>query len=273
MASGVDLTPIVERLIAAYDGTAMLPAITAGEPDFDLDDAYAVLERIEDRRRRQGWRPVGRKIGFTNTTIWPRYGVWNPIWAHIWAHTVHAARAGEFTLDARAFVQPRVEPEIVFKLRAAVPLCRDPAAILEAVEWIAPGEEIVQSHFPDWKFSAPDCAAAFGLHGALVLGTAVTVDETNRTGFASGLSTFELSLSRDGVAIDRGTGSNVLGSPALALGHLAEVLAAQPRLPPLAPGEIITTGTITDAWPASPAETWSADFASLSLGRLSVRFT
>ena len=48
------------------------------------------------------------------------------------------------------------------------------------VEWIAPGFEIVQSHFPDWKFAAADCTAAFGLHGALVVGTPVAVTERNR---------------------------------------------------------------------------------------------
>ena len=32
------------------------------------------------------------------------------------------------------------------------------------------GFEIVQSIFPEWKFSAADTVAAFGLHGALLIG-------------------------------------------------------------------------------------------------------
>ena len=47
---------------------------------------------------------------------------------------------------------------------------------------------------------------------------------------------------------ESGIGANVLDSPALALGYLARVLAGQPQFP-LSPGEIVTTGTITDAWP------------------------
>ena len=70
-----DLSAIADRLIAAQDGATMLAPITQSHPDFSVADAYAVLAEIEARRRAQGWWPVGRKIGFTNTTIWPRYGV------------------------------------------------------------------------------------------------------------------------------------------------------------------------------------------------------
>ena len=60
-----------------------------------------------------------------------------------------------------------------------------------------------------------------------------------------------MTLSRGDAVIDRGVGANVLDSPALALGHLARLLADQPQAPQLAAGEIVTTGTITDAWPVA----------------------
>ena len=65
--------------------------------------------------------------------------------------------------------------------------------------------------------------------------------------------------------IDRGVGANVLGSPALALAHLARLLADQPQSPKLAAGEIVTTGTITDAWPVAAGEVWSSDYGALGL--------
>jgi 2-oxo-3-hexenedioate decarboxylase len=267
-----DVAAIADRLIAAYDGAKTLAPITADEPGFDVATAYAVLHEIEARRIAQGWRPVGRKIGFTNRTIWPRYGVYRPMWAHVWAHTVHRARDGGATLALDRLVQPRIEPEVVFGLRGAVPPTDDPAAILDAVDWIAPGFEIVQSHFPDWKFAAADCTAAFGLHGALVLGEAVPLTAANRAAVAAALPAFELTLSRAGSVVDRGVGANVLGSPALALAHLARVLAGQPQFPALAPGELVTTGTVTDAWPVRPGETWTSDYGALGLAGLTLRF-
>ena len=267
-----DLAHIARRLIEAHDTATMLPPITADAPDFSVADGYAVLADIEARRRTQGWASVGRKIGFTNRTIWPRYGVHQPMWAHVWAHTVHFAKDSRATLDLRPFVQPRIEPEVVFKLKAPVAGTGDPLSVLAATEWIAPGFEIVQSHFPDWKFKAADCTAAFGLHGALVVGEALMVTEANRAALAAALPACAVTLSRGGTVIDRGVGANVLDGPAHALVHLARLIAEQPQAPKLAAGEIITTGTITDAWPVAAGETWSSDYSAPGLNGLTLQF-
>jgi len=269
----IDIDAIASRLIAAHDGATTLAPITAGDPGFDVAAAYDVLREIEARRIASGWVPVGRKIGFTNRTIWSRYGVYLPMWAHTWAHTVHHATGNRATLALAPFVQPRIEPEVVLKLKAPVPVTDDACAALACVEWIAPGFEIVQSHFPNWKFAAADCTAAFGLHGALVVGTPLPVTDDNRAALAAILPRFALTLRRGGTVIDTGIGANVLDSPALALVHLARVLAQQPQFPPLAAGEIITTGTITDAWPVAPGETWSSDYGALGLPGVTLAFT
>ena len=54
-----------DRLIAAYDRAETLPPITTSLPGFGVADGYGVLAEIEGRRRAEGWRSVGRKIGFT----------------------------------------------------------------------------------------------------------------------------------------------------------------------------------------------------------------
>jgi 2-oxo-3-hexenedioate decarboxylase len=269
---GADIGAIAGRLIAAHDNATTLPPITAGHPDFDVAAGYDVLREVEARRVASGWQPVGRKIGFTNRTIWPRYGVYLPMWAHVWSHTVHYATASRATLALGPFVQPRIEPEVVFKLKAPVPVAADARAVLACVEWIAPGFEIVQSHFPDWKFAAADCTAAFGLHGALVVGAPLAVTDRNRAELAAVLPGFTLTLRRAGAVIDTGVGANVLDSPALALVHLAGVLAGQPQFPPLAAGEIVTTGTVTDAWPVAPGETWTSDYGALGLPGVTLTF-
>jgi 2-oxo-3-hexenedioate decarboxylase len=261
----IDLSNIADRMIAAQDGATVLAPITASEPEFGVADAYAVMAEIDARRRAQGWRPVGRKIGFTNSTIWPRYGVWEPNWAHLWDRTVHRARDGRATLALAPFVLPRIEPEVVFGVSAPVRPTDDPLEVLASVDWLAPGFEIVQSHFPDWKFKAPDCTALCALHGALVVGTPVAVTDENRAALAATLATFALTLSRGDTIVDRGVGANVLKSPALALAHLVRVLADLPKFPPLAAGELVTTGTITDAWPVVAGETWSSDYGALGL--------
>ncbi len=268
MISVRDEEAIAARLVAAYDAVDMLQPITQDYPGLDVAAAYRVLHRVEVQRVAQGWQPVGRKIGFTNTTIWARYGVYQPMWAHIWRHTVHRAPNGVATLPLKGFVQPRIEPEVVFGLEAALPASGDPAAALACVAWMAAGFEIVQSHFPEWRFTAADCTAAFGLHGALVVGAPVVLTPELRANLHELLPRFQLTLRRGADVVDRGVGSNVLGGPAHALAHLAAVLAGQPWAPPLARGEIVTTGTLSDAWPVAAGETWTSEYGALPVSGL-----
>jgi 2-oxo-3-hexenedioate decarboxylase len=264
---------VADRLIAAWDQATEISPITAEDPSFDVAAGYAVLGEIERRRIAQGWRPLGRKIGFTNRTIWARYGVYLPMWAHVWDRTVHEAPQGRATLSLARFVHPRIEPEVVFGLSGPVSAGADATGVMESIEWIAPGFEIVQSHFPGWKFAAPDCTAALGLHGALVVGPRIALSAADRVELARRLPTFELVLRCGDAVVERGVGANVLDSPALALAHLAGVLARQPQFPALAAGEIVTTGTITDAWPVAPGETWTSDYGALGLPGITLSFT
>ena len=94
----------------------------------------------------------------------------------------------------------------------------------------------------------------------------------DRDALAQRLPVFEVALRRGAEVIERGVGANVLGSPAHALAHLARVLADQPQMPPLAAGELVTTGTITDAWPVRAGETWSSDYGALAIPGLTIRF-
>src|SRR5204863_8730375 len=136
-------TELADALIACQDQASTLAPITGGDPTFDVPRAYEVLAAINARREAQGWIPVGRKIGFTNRTIWERYGVYQPMWAPVWSHTVQFAKDGTATLPLADFVQPRIEPEVVFKLGAAPPAGDDPISLIAAVEWVAAGFEIV----------------------------------------------------------------------------------------------------------------------------------
>ncbi len=267
-----EVSAVADALLAAYAAGSTLAPITQWVAGFDVAAAYDVLHEIERRRVAAGWRPVGRKIGFTNRTIWPRYGVYQPMWAHVWSETVTHAPEGRATLSLAHTTEPRLEPEVVFGLRGRVPAVDDAREVLRAVAWIAPGFEIVQSQFPEWKFAAPDCTAAFGLHRALVVGPPTPVTDANRDALAAALPRCEVTLREGARVVDRGVGANVLDSPALALAHLARVLAGQPAAAPLAAGEFVTTGTVTDAWPVAPGQAWSSDYGDLGIPGLEVRF-
>ena len=264
-----EILALADRLIDAYDTSQSLAPLSDALPQFDVAAAYDVLMEIHRRRRLQGWLPVGRKIGFTNNNLWRKYNVSGPLWAPVWHHTLAFAVGGQAHSIA-GLVEPRIEPEIVVKLRGPVPTVFDAGAVLDSIEWIAPGFEFVQSHFPNWKFQAADCTAAFGLHGSLLVGPPIVISDLDHVSLGRALSTFSVRLQRGTELVDRGTGANVLGSPLHALVKLAQLLSTRSDFPSLQPGEIVTTGTLTDAWPIAAGETWTATFGNLPINPLTV---
>lgn len=220
-----------------------------------LDDAYRVSAALRRMRETAGQTVLGRKIGFTNRTIWPEYKVYAPIWGYIYDSTVHnlAGLQGPFSISHLS--EPRLEPEIMFKFAVAPKPGMSDHALLDCIEWVSHGFEIVQSLYPGWVFSAADTVAAYGLHGALFLGPPTTIagaaDYWQRQ-----LAGFEIDLMRDGAFVDHGKAANVLDGPVKALQHLIALLARQDVHPPVAAGEIVTTGTLTRAFPIAPGETW-----------------
>jgi 2-keto-4-pentenoate hydratase len=86
------------------------------------------------------------------------------------------------------------------------------------------------------------------------------------------LSAFEIDLLCDGRLMDRGRSANVLDGPISALRHLVGLLARDGVNPPLAAGEIITTGTLTRALPVKAGETWSTALDGIALEGIQLRF-
>jgi 2-oxo-3-hexenedioate decarboxylase len=240
-------------------------------PRFDLDDAYRVTAAVRQMRETRGEIPLGRKIGFTNRTIWDEYQIGAPMWGYIYNRTVRDLADLGTTVSLAGLAEPRIEPEIIFGLAMAPEPGMDERALLGCIDWVAHGFELVQSIFPQWEFTLPDTVAAYGLHGMLLVGPRHTLVEHGGD-WLGNLSTFGIDLTRDGTVIDQGRAANVLGGPLSALRHLVEVLASDPVNPPLAAGEIVTTGTLTRAFPVAQGETWTTELSGIALDGIAIRF-
>jgi 2-oxo-3-hexenedioate decarboxylase len=266
-----DLETIAGEVFAALGTGRQISPFSERFPGFDLPGAYQVTALVKGMRESRGELPVGRKIGFTNRTIWAEYGVYAPIWGYVYNRTAHhlAEIGGTFSLSG--LTEPRIEPEIVFRLAAAPAPGMDEKALLACIDWVAHGFELVQSIFPGWKFSAPDTVAAYGLHGALLIGPQHPVAGQSET-WSQSLPNFEIDLKRAGTVMDHGHAANVLGGPVSALRHLVELLSVDQTNPPLSAGEIVTTGTLTRALPVAPGETWTTELTGIPLEGIHVRF-
>ena len=227
----------------------------------DVAAAYRDALDVRALRIARGEKPVGYKIGFTNRTIWDRYRVFGPIWGTVWDSTLVAGDA-EPTVSLSTLCQPRLEPELAFGLKATPPIEASVEELFACVAWLAPSFEVVQSHRRDWKFTAADTVADGGLHGRLLIGAKRPVTHFGSTGkdLNDHLASTRLRLYRDDVVVEEGSGRNVLDGPLLALHHFMRELQGCPDAPTLGAGDVVTTGTWTDAWPIEPGQVWRSEF-------------
>ncbi|CAG1018859.1 2-oxo-3-hexenedioate decarboxylase [Burkholderiaceae bacterium] len=237
-----------------------------------LPAAYTAALAVRSLRIARGERPRGYKVGFTNRTIWSRYEVFAPVWGTVWNTTVvDCDGTGRIALEG--LCQPRIEPEAVFGFKATPPANASISELFEALDWVAPGFELVQSHMPRWKFVAAQTVADCGLHGRLLVGQRRPIAElaTDAEQLHRLLAAARVRLQRNGQLMEEGTGANVLDSPLHALRYFLNELRACPGAADIAAGDVVTTGTWTDAWPVQAGETWTAEYDSV-LPTLEVRF-
>jgi len=261
--SGVVASDSVARrareLLAGRDAARGLETITGSDAGFTVEDGYAVADEARRLRIARGERPLGYKIGFTNRGIWARYGVFAPIWGPVWDTTVERVDSAETSVSLAPFVAPRLEPEIMFGFARAPAAGMTLAQLAGCIAWVAHGFEIVHTRFADWRFAAADTVADFALHGRLFVGPRVPIDRFVGQGsgdLATQLSSLRLTLSCDGRDVEEGSAEIVLDGPLHALRLWVDAMAARPERWPIVAGDIVTTGTITDAAPLAPGQRW-----------------
>jgi len=263
------------RLLNARAHAQQIPPLSSQE-FLSIADSYDIAKNIQAERVIHGETPIGRKIGFTSRTERTKYGVAEPIhsplWAPVYDTTVRYAEENRGIQSLEGAVQPRIEPEIIFKLGETPAPDATFESFADCIEWMAHGFEIVVCPYPEWKFQAADVIAAFGLHGSLIIGEPRKLPPRSRRHLAEILANSSVSLSCDGVLCAAGFGADLLDSPVNAMWHLHRMLISQRKFAPLAAGEIISTGAWTDAYPIEAGQTWASAFSGVIIPGLTVSF-
>ena len=206
-------------------------------PDLEVTDAYQIQRLNITARIAAGARVIGHKVGLTSPVMQQLLGVDEPDFGQLLDDMLYLD--GD-TVDVARLCQPRIEPEICFRL--ARPL-RGPgldiAAVLDATDAVAPALEIVDSRIRDWRITLPDTVADNASSAALVLGAWTPLDSL------PDLAAVSADLVLDGETVATGTGAAVLGHPAAAVAWLGNTLAQFGVA--LEPGHLVLPGALTTA--------------------------
>jgi 2-oxo-3-hexenedioate decarboxylase len=231
-----DIREIATTVQDARVNNYQIHPISKTVTDLDHSMGYHIAASLKALREETGEVVAGRKIGFSNRNIWPEYNINESNWSYTYKDGLidlteegnherlsYESGIAEVDISHLSNLQPRIEPEVVLGLAYPVNSSMGDATLLASLEWIAHGYEIVASIYPDWKFTAADTTAAFALHGLLLIGPKIYVQEAASRSperLLENLTNFRIELRQNGKTVDEGVGSNVLGSPIKALRHL-----------------------------------------------------
>ena len=254
------IAELAEYLESAHLERREVVKITDRYPDMDIEDAYAIQNKIKERKLARGEKIVGLKCGLTSYAKMRQMGVETPIYGFMTDPFV-VQDASEIKMSD--LIHPKIEPEIAFFLKAPL---RGPGChignVLAATDFVMPAIEVIDSRYRDFKFDL----------------VSVIADNTSATRFIVGgkaTSVKDLDLATLGVVLEKngriemvGAGAAVVGHPATAVAMLANHLAASGEEIPA--GAIILSGGITEAIPVKAGDSISLQVQSL--GGVSVRF-
>jgi 2-keto-4-pentenoate hydratase len=242
-----------DRLLSADASGSPCPPVRDLIGRDDLLAAYAVQQRVTDERLASGARVVGRKIGLTSPAVQAQLGVDQPDFGILFADMAHPDGA---EVPADAVLQPRVEAEVAFVLKADL-ADGDVNAdrVRAAVDYAVAALEVCGSRIAGWDISFGDTVADNASAGAYVLGT-----ERKTLGeFVP--KDVEMRMTVNGEEVSIGNGAACLGDPINALVWLAR--QALELGEPLRAGQVVLSGALGPMKPIAPGAQVAAHITGL----------
>jgi 2-oxopent-4-enoate/cis-2-oxohex-4-enoate hydratase len=250
-----------DELYDALRGQRMVDPITDREPEMTIEDAYAISQRLLERRVADGEKVIGKKIGVTSKAVQSMLNVHQPDFGFLTDAMVY--NSGEELPIGEQLIQARAEGEIAFILEGDL---KGPgvtsADVLAATQGVMPCYEIVDSRIRDWKIRIQDTVADNASCGLFVLGDSLVSPRD------VDLTTCGMLLEKNGEIVATGAGAAALGSPVNAVAWLANTLGVFGI--PLEAGEVILSGSLAPLIPVVPGDSMNMKIGGI--GTASVRF-
>lgn len=226
-----------------------------------IDAAYAVQALLTRAAEQSGRRVVGRKVGLTSVAVQKQLGVDQPDYGMLFDDMGYGD--GQEVALSR-LIQPKVEAEIAFVFERDLDVEQPTLGhVLNALGYVLPAIEIVDSRVRDWKISIFDTIADNASSGLYVLGgTPKKID-------AFDLRLCGMSLEKAGEPVSVGCGAACLGNPLNAVLWLARTAARTGR--PLRAGDVVLSGALGPMVPVAAGDVFEARISGL--GRVAATFS
>lgn len=244
-----------EALYQAEIDGKQINLLSVRHPSMTLDDAYAVQRALIERKMGAGRRIIGWKIGLTSRAMQDALGIETPDSGVLFDDMVFETGA---TVPEGRFIQPRIEAEIAFVMKAPLDGHSTREAVLDATDYVAPSLEILDTRVlrkdprSGKARSIVDTVSDNAANAGIVLGTARHAPD------AAALRWTGAIVKRNGIVEETGLGAGVLDDPVTAVQWLTERLGGYGMS--IRAGDIVLSGSFIRPVEARPGDRFHADF-------------
>jgi 2-oxo-hept-3-ene-1,7-dioate hydratase len=263
--SGEAVRAAARALDAAERNRVQIPLLSEDHPRMTLDDAYAVQSEWVRLKQKAGDQIVGWKIGLTSKAMQAALSIDIPDSGVLLESMVFENGA---RIARERFIQPRIEAEIAFVMKAPLVGAVTPSDVLAATDYIVPALEILDTRITRQDprngqlRRVFDTVADNAANGGIVLGAPVRDFGSRDLRWTGAI------VSRNGEVEETGLGAGVLDDPLLSVTWLAARLATYGGS--IEAGQIILSGSFIRPIEAPPGSLIVGDFGEL--GRVECTF-
>lgn len=239
MAASEELVArIAADLLQAEARREQIPIVSMTYPELTMDDAYAIQAAQIEQKLAMGRTVIGWKIGLTSKAMQYAVGVDIPDSGILYDDMEFADGA---SVPKGRFIQPRVEAEIAFRMKASLDGVVSREEVLAATDYVVPALEILDTRVErakpakGLKRTIVDTIADNAANAGIVIG------RQQHDPAAVDLRWTGVICARNGEVEETGLGAGVLNDPVMGIVWLAERMATYGQK--IEAGQIILSGS------------------------------
>jgi len=248
-------TAASDLLTAEKTGT-QIGLLTKTHPDMGMDDAYAIQNAIYRAKLAEGRSVIGWKIGLTSKAMQQALNIDIPDSGILFDDMAFDSGT---TVPAGRFIQPRIEAEIAFVLKAPLggaDVTRD--AVIAATHYVAPSIEILDTRILRKDPETGEKRKIFDTISDNAANAGIVLGPQNHAVDAFDLRWIGVITSRNGEVEETGLGAGVLNDPIESIVWLARRMAQHGQQ--IEPGQIVLSGSFIRPVECTPGSEIKADF-------------
>ena len=262
-----DHAQVAAKLLAAEKSGEQIGLLTKAHPEITMDDAYAVQNAIYRAKLAEGRSVIGWKIGLTSKAMQYALNIDIPDSGILFDDMQFEHGA---TVPKDRFIQPRIEAEIAFVLKAPLggaDVTRDD--VIAATDYVAPSIEILDTRILRADPETGATRKVFDTISDNAANAGVILGPQKHAIDAFDLRWVGAITSRNGEVEETGLGAGVLNDPVESVVWRARRMAQYGQS--IEPGQIILSGSFIRPVECPPKTQITADFGSF--GHVDVSFS